>query len=107
MRIGDLNKRINIEAPSKVSDSMGGFTETWTAIASSVPAAIWPTSANDIAQLNTTNLEVTHRIRIRYRSVIRGAWRISWGGRYFAITSIVDPNMDHKFIDLLCRESRA
>ena len=105
MSIGDLNKRIILQAPTKVSDGMGGTVNTFSTVASSVAAAIWPVSASDQIQAQATVLVVTHRIRIRYRSVLKTSWRVSWGGRYFTIVSIIDPNTDHKFLDLLCKEA--
>jgi SPP1 family predicted phage head-tail adaptor len=102
--IGDLNKRITIQAPTKVSDGMGGFVNSYSD-AATVWGAIWPTSAQDTIQANATVMVVTHRIRIRYRSVLNTSWRVSWGGRYFTIVSIIDPNTGHKFLDLLCREA--
>ena len=103
--IGDLNKRIDIIATTKVGDGMGGFSETDTTVASSIPAAIWPTSAKDMTAMNTTTMVISHRVRIRYRSVLRSSWRLKFGGRYFAIVSIIDPNEEHKFLDLMCKES--
>ena len=105
MSIGDLRHRVDLQAPTRVSDGMGGFTNSFTAVASSIAAAIWPTSAQDVIQANATVLVVTHRIRIRYRSVLKTSWRVSWGGRYFTIVSIIDPNTDHKFLDLLVKEA--
>ena len=103
--IGDLNKRIDIIATTKVGDGMGGFSETDTTVASSIPAAIWPTSAKDITAMNTTTMVISHRVRVRYRSVLRSSWRLKFGNRYFAIVSIIDPNEEHKFLDLMCKES--
>ncbi len=105
MNAGDLRHRVDLQAPTRVSDGMGGFTNSFTAVASSIPAAIWPVSANDVIQANATVMVVTHRIRIRYRSVLKTSWRVSWGGRYFTIVSIIDPNMKHEFLDLLCKEA--
>ena len=103
--IGDLNKRIDLIATTKVGDGMGGITETDITVASSIPAAIWPTSAKDITAMNSTTMIISHRVRIRYRSVLRSSWRLKFGGRYFAIVSIIDPNEEHKFLDLMCKES--
>ena len=103
--IGDLNKRIDIIATTKVGDGMGGFSETDTTVASSIPAAIWPTSAKDMTVMNSTTMVISHRVRVRYRSVLRSSWRLKFGNRYFAIVSIIDPNEEHKFLDLMCKES--
>ena len=50
MNIGDLKHRVDIIAQTRVADGMGGFTMTDSTIASSVAAAIWPVSANEIVQ---------------------------------------------------------
>ena len=105
MNIGDLKHRVDIIAQTRVADGMGGFTMTDSTIASSVAAAIWPVSANEIVQAQAPVMIVTHRIRIRYRSVMRASWRIKFGNRYFNIVSIIDPNMDHRWLDLLCKEA--
>lgn len=105
MTIGELNKRVDIQAQTKVSDGMGGWTVSYTTIASSVAAAIWPVSANDQIQANATAMVITTKIRIRYRSVIKSAWRIKYGNRYYSIISIIDQNEKHEFLDLLCREA--
>ena len=103
--IGDLNKRIDLIATTKVGDGMGGITETDITVASSIPAAIWPTSAKDMTVMNSTTMVISHRVRVRYRSVLRSSWRLKFGNRYFAIVSIIDPNEEHKFLDLMCKES--
>ena len=105
MQIGSLNKRIDIQAETKISDGMGGYTTSWSTVASSIPAAIWPTSAKDITAMNSTTMIISHRVRIRYRSVLRSSWRLKFGNRYFAIVSIIDPNEEHKMLDLMCKEA--
>ena len=104
MRIGDLNKQITIQYPTKVSDGMGGFTETWTN-AATVWAAIWPISANELVRSMQQTMEISHRIRIRYRSVLRPDWRIKYGNRFFNIISIINPNMKNELLDLMCKEA--
>ena len=105
MRIGDLNKRIDIEASTKVSDGMGGFTVAWTAVASSIAAAIWPVSASEIVQAAQPTMLITHRIRIRYRSGIKASFRIKFGNSYFNIYAIIDANMGHRYLDLMVKEA--
>lgn len=102
--IGELNKRIDIQAPTKASDNMGGFTTTWVDIATSVPAAVWPISAKEQIVAQAERIVITHRIRIRYRSGIRANWRIKYAGRYFNIVSIIDQNSRHRWLDILAKE---
>lgn len=104
MRIGALNKRITLQHQTKVPDGMGGYTVTWVDSAT-VWAAIWPTSASEVISANATSMVVSHRIRIRYRSVLRPSWKIKFGTRYFAIVSILNPNEKCEYLDLMVKEA--
>jgi SPP1 family predicted phage head-tail adaptor len=104
MNIGDLNKRITLQYSTRVSDGAGGFTTTWVD-AATVWAAIWPTSANEIIAANATVMVVSHRIRIRYRAVLKASWRIKFGLRYFAIVSIINQNEANEFLDIMVKEA--
>ena len=104
MKAGDLNKRITFQHQTKVPDGMGGFTMTWTD-AATVWAAIWPVSASEVVQANAPVMVVSHRIRIRYRSVMKASWRIQFGNRYFNIVSIINPNQEGRILDIMVKES--
>ena len=105
MRIGELKHRVDIQAETKTPDGMGGTTVVWTTLKSSVAAAIWPISAKEQIQAMATTMTITHRIRIRYRSVMRSSWRIKHGNKYYNIVSIINPNMDRKWLDVLVEEA--
>lgn len=102
---GALNKRIQIQYPTRVSDGMGSYTNTWTDAGDPVWAGIWPVSSKELVALNSTSFEITHRIRIRYRSVFKTSWRIRFGTRYFAIVGKLNPEEKNEFLDLLCKEA--
>jgi len=106
MRIGSLDKFINFEAETRASDGQGGFTTSWSTVATNVSAAIWPVSGKDMVRDAQNIGIITHKVRIRFRRVLRSAWRISWAGRYFAIVAPpIDPNMKHEWLDLMCKEA--
>ena len=103
MRSGELNKYITIQHPTKASDGMGGFTETWTD-AASVWAKAWTVSSVEgPAGMQMTMIRI-QKFKIRYRSVFKPDWRIKWGNRYFAITGI-DPDDKNDFLYLTCKEA--
>jgi SPP1 family predicted phage head-tail adaptor len=104
LKIGDLNKRITLEYSTRVSDGMGGSTITW-ATAAEIYGAIWPVSAKETVQAMGQAMTITHRIRIRYRANIKSSWRIKFANRYFNIVSIIDQNMQHKWLDILVKEA--
>lgn len=104
MQIGTLNKRITLQYPTRVPDTMGGATVTWSD-SGTVFAAIWPISANEQVQAMQEKMTITHRIRIWYRSSIRPSWRIKYGLKYYNIVSIINPDMANKYLDILCKEA--
>ena len=108
MNIGSLNKRIELQAQTKTSDGMGGFVIIWASmlpVGTTIAAAVWPISASEMIQAGQTVMTITHRIRIRYRSVLKASWRIKYGDKFYAIVSIINPNMNNKFLDILCKEA--
>ena len=105
MNIGSLNKRINLECETRVSDGMGGTINSWKEMASDVSAAIWPTSAKEQIQQSGAVMTISHRIRIRYRSDIRASWRLKHKGRYFDIVSLINPDMGNRILDILAKEA--
>ena len=104
MQIGQLNKLVTIQYPTVVPDAMGGFTDTWVQAATAW-AAIWPTSAKETVESNSLAMVVSHKIRIRHRSVFKPEWRIKFGNRYFSIVSIINPNEKNEWLDLMCKEA--
>ena len=103
MRAGDLNKRVTIQVPTKAADGMGSFTITWSDLAT-VWAAIWPKGAKEVVQSMQTSMEVSHRIRVRFRRPFRPDWRLKFGDRYFNIVSVINPNERNEWLDLMCKE---
>ncbi len=104
MRIGDLKHSVMLQYQTRVADGMGGFTTTWND-AQTVYAAIWPISAKETVQAMGQAMTITHRVRMRYRANIRSNWRIKHGNRYYNIVSIINPNMERKWLDILVKEA--
>jgi SPP1 family predicted phage head-tail adaptor len=104
MKIGDLNKQIELQYTTKVPDNMGGFVNTFVTSAT-VWATIWPTSANEMVAANATSMVVTHKIRIRFRTAIKPSWRIKYGDKFYSIVSIINPNMANRWLDIMAKEA--
>jgi SPP1 family predicted phage head-tail adaptor len=87
MRTGELDKLIEIQAPSKVPDGMGGFTQSFKTVFT-VWGSIWPLNGQEAIAAMQAGGTITHRIRIRFKPVnIRTSWRIKYGDKYFNIAS--------------------
>jgi SPP1 family predicted phage head-tail adaptor len=108
MRSGSLDKIIDLQAPTKISDGIGGFTESYTTVYSNVWASIWPIRAKDQIQSDQMIGTITHRIRMRHKRVLKSSWRIKFGNRYFAIVAPpINPNEANIKLELLCKEVEA
>jgi len=83
---------------------MGGFSENYVT-STTVFAAIWPTSSKELVALNATTFEITHKIKVRFRSTISTACRVKFGTRYFAIVSMINPSEKNEHLELLCKEA--
>jgi SPP1 family predicted phage head-tail adaptor len=104
VRIGDLNRRIELQYVTKTPDGMGGWVNVFVT-AATVWAAIWPTSAAETVAANATTMVVSHKIRIRYRAILKASWRIKYGDKYYAIVSIINPNMGNRYLDIMAKEA--
>jgi SPP1 family predicted phage head-tail adaptor len=104
MNVGALNKKIELQAATQTADGMGGFSEAYSTQYTAW-SAIWPTSANEQKQAMQTDMIISHRIRIRYRSGVLSSWRIKYKTRYFNIVSIINPNEKNEMLDIMAKES--
>ena len=108
MRAGTLRHRVAIETQTDTTDSMGGFTTTWAPYRGMerTPAAIWPIRSKEMINSGKLELEVTHRIRIRYRPGITSKMRINWAdrSRVFNIISIINPDERNIMLEMLVTE---
>ena len=106
MRAGELRHIISIQEESPTPDGMGGENLTWAAVSGmdSVPAAIWPLRSNERLDMMKLENEVTHKIRIRYRSGITTKNRVLFGPRTFNIVSLINPDERNIMLEILAVE---
>lgn len=102
-RIGELNRRVEIQAPLKTPDGMGGFTITWRTI-DTVWAAIKPLRGQELLEAMQTNANASLKLVMRYRQNVRMSWRGKCGNRIFNFKSIVNPEDDKKTLEIVVTE---
>ena len=104
MRIGDLNKTLELQEPVQTADGMGGMSTEWKTRAI-VWGAVWPVSAKEQIQAAQNILSITHKIRVYYYQTLKSSWRIKLEDRYFNIISIINPSERNEVFDLMCKEA--
>lgn len=103
MRPGKLRHRITLQQVTRTPDGIGGYTETWTDVAT-VWAAVEPLRGRELFDAEQVQSEITHRVRIRYRSGVDSSMRVRFGARLFRIQSVIDVDERHREIQLMCQE---
>lgn len=103
IRAGELNRQITIQARSATKDSFGQESTTWTDVITCF-ASISPLSGRELIAAQAQVAETTHEIQIRYRNWVTPANRVKYQGRVFNILNVLDEDMRHKSLRLLCSE---
>lgn len=83
--VGEMNNRITLQYPTRVSDAMGGFTETWIS-AATVWAKKTTHRSNEAVQAMALTGRATHNYRVHYREDVDSSWRILEGTVLMSIT---------------------
>lgn len=73
----DLRQRVLIEAPTDTPDGMGGYTRSWSAVAT-VWAQVTPRQGGERVIAQGVRSQAAYDVRIRYRSDASADWRVTW-----------------------------
>ncbi len=106
MRAGQLRHVISIQERGSTSDDMGGFTENWSNVTgmAAVRASINAIASKERMTDGKLVMDVTHRIKCRYRDGITADMRVKFGSRYFDIKSILNYQERNRDLEILAGE---
>lgn len=91
IRAGKLRHKITIQKRSATTDEYGGESDVWTDFLT-VRASVEPLQGREFYASQQMQAETTIRFRIRYAAGITPQMRVSYGGRFFNISSIINPD---------------
>ena len=100
------DKRISIEAESRVSDGAGGFTKSW-AVTHSAWAYIAPVSGQERWRAQQMETPITHKIIMNYQSGITTAHRIVYDSRVFNISEVLNIEENNIMLEIMAIENTA
>lgn len=105
MRAGTLRHLITLQTPASAPDGDGGFTDTWTDLAT-VWASIVPATARDLERVvaGTVQSSATHLVTIRYLAGVTTKTRVVFGSRLFSVTGVQNPEERNISLVLVCQE---
>jgi SPP1 family predicted phage head-tail adaptor len=101
-RTGELDQRITFQKRQRVSDGMGGSTDTWVNITtlSSVWAHVRPKSGKENKDFQRVNAEASYIFVVRNRSDILASYRIVWDGEPFNISAVLKPKSRSLYMEI-------
>lgn len=103
MRAGHLRHTLVIEEAAETRDAHGQAVATWSTFAT-VPGSLEPLNGREFIASAQVQAEVTARARIRYLEGVTAKMRISFEGKIYAITAVIDRELKHRDLELLLAE---
>jgi SPP1 family predicted phage head-tail adaptor len=105
---GTLGRRIKIQRPSTVKDSLGAPSRTWIDVAT-VWADIQPLSGREAVIASRISAELSHQITVRYQSIfdnpqLVAQYRVLYRSRIFNIHSALNEDEKRVLVILLASE---
>jgi len=95
-RIGELNRRLTLQAPVETADGAGGSTRSYTTV-TTLWAKVEPVSARYDMVAAGTGATVTHRIVIRSGPEVTARHRLVEGARIYRVVSVHDEDSSRRF----------
>ena len=103
MKIGGLNRRIEILEYIAEKDEYGGKDGEWRVV-NNLWAKIEPVSGTEYFQAQTVNAETVAKITIRYNPKINVMHRVRYQNTLYEIIGVSDERTEHKATILNCKE---
>lgn len=101
MRIGQLNRRVNLQRPSGLAGD--GYVTVAT-----VWAAMRASGGAETVKFGGASTMGQNVLTLRFRDDIRSEWRVSEpaSGRVFQIAHYGDPDGSREWLELFCQEAQ-
>lgn len=103
--IGQLRRRLTLEAPVALTDGVGGATQVFEAIAAFWAQLEWLSGSEQWRQGRPEQTD-SYRVTLRWREDLDAAKRLRDGNRIFDIRAVADPDGSRRRLVCLVEEVR-
>ncbi|MBJ3774821.1 phage head closure protein [Acuticoccus mangrovi] len=104
-RIGELRRRIDIEAAVETADGAGGVSRTYEVVAS-VFGRVEARRRRETVDDGRAVGVVTHRVTMRRRADVTGGVRLVVDGTRYRVLAVEDEDPQRRFLRCLCEEEQ-
>ena len=103
MDAGTLRDRVTVQQATENRNRLGESISEWTAF-EVVWASVQGVSAREFLLAGQQQVEVSHRVKMRYLNGLSPQMRLLWRGRTLEIISILE-HENRSVHELICQES--
>ncbi|MDB5297297.1 MAG: hypothetical protein JWO31_3280 [Phycisphaerales bacterium] len=89
MQAGKLRNLVTLQRPVRTTDELGASVVAWETVRQ-VWTEIKPATARELARVGRVDAETSHVITARYAADVAADCRLTYAGRTFNITGVVD-----------------
>lgn len=103
MRFGELRERVTIQQAADNRTPLGEAVQSWSTFAERW-ASVEGVSSREVLSSGQQQIEMSHRVRMRYVSGLSQTMRLRWRNRTLEIVSILE-RANRTEHELLCQEA--
>lgn len=103
MDAGSLRERIVVQQPTETRNRLGESVFEWSTFAT-VWANVQGVTARELLLAGQQQLQISHRVTMRYLTGLTPQMRISWRGKTLEIISILEHG-NRSVHELICQEN--
>lgn len=104
MEAGKLRHVVNIQADQGIQNDVGEHIPSWVTTITT-RAAVEPIAGREFFDAQQRQAEITHRVRLRYRTGIEPTMRLLYRSRVLMIEAVIDVEERRRELHLMCRET--
>ena len=86
---GKLRERVTVQQASETRNAMGETVLSWADL-TTVWASVEGVSAREALALGQQEVVITHKVRLRYLSLLTARMRFRWRNRFLNVVSLLE-----------------
>jgi SPP1 family predicted phage head-tail adaptor len=102
---GQLRERVTVQQPTRTTTDLGESQLSWSTYATRW-ASVEGVSSREALQFGQQQVEITHKVRMRYLNGLTSQMRLQWRSRTLDVVSVLEYGNRSEHV-LICQEQVA